>query len=101
MQHQVAKVWTAPAGAMGRAAANRLYSRNTDFAVVALYLPPNSSPDKQRDWQRTIFVLVKWLDELLRELPQRCAPVVCGDFNDAFGEQSRLLGIAGDFVQAS
>jgi endonuclease/exonuclease/phosphatase family metal-dependent hydrolase len=91
-----------PPNLQGRAGAIRLRQAELDICPIVVYFPTNPSARNQRIHTEA---LCTWITTLLSSLPERCMPLLLGDFNARLGyqvlsesEHTRTLSLA-DFPE--
>jgi hypothetical protein len=81
----VRQLFSPPASLAGRAGAVRVHWQSRDYCFITLYCPVNTGLANDIE---TMKLLMKWLNNLLCILPERCIPVLGTDGNMKLGLQT-------------
>jgi len=85
-----------PKHLQGTAGAARLRARPVDICCIVVYLPPRAHRQQSSGkWKTTVSGLINWVQQTLHQLPNRCTPIVVGDFNSELGESRTQRGQLG------
>ena len=80
----IKKVFVPPVELTGRVGAVRIRNKTVDLTVFVPYLPPRGIQGENYSAQCALAVL-RWIEKILQQTPQRSMPIILGDLNDSFG----------------
>ena len=90
----IVRVDTPPNAVQGRSLAVRVRSGWFDLAIVAAYFPPRPTAAKKRPaYEKTVEIIMDFIEAFTSSLPARCTPFLLCDANDGIGRVRSHEGI--------